>query len=383
MDPATAALISSGIGAAGGLLAGDGGDKFMSMKDLYGKTLKPDIANLRQDVLGMDPAEFYPGRTFAHMDPAQTRGYLSMVNYGQPGGFGYLTRQNQLGQGMAGLTNLAGGTGFVGDLASMGGPQFGYDQGTFDTTLQNLMPGLQGSYDEATRDIFRNLTEGTLPGLDMAAAMSGNTASTRAGVAEGIATRGAQDRAADIGSQLTQNALNQAQRAAMLGGQQNLGADLRTQGNILQGFQSLANVGLPGLSNALTTDINNLQMQIAGGGAFQDMAQKRINEDIARWEFEQQAPWDLWSNQLNLINATTPAGMGINPQQTPSPSALQMALQGGMAGMGMYDFYNRNFGGGGASTPSFMPQPTLGGNYSGILSSSDPFANAGFGTLGG
>ena len=356
--------ISSGIGAVAGALAGDGKDKFMSQKDMWGKHLIGDIKGIQDNILGLPIPEYFGGQTYADLDPAQIAAYQGMIDYGQ--GLGGMVQGAQQGQGISGLRNLFRGTDYLNQLQG-GGPQFQYDQGVFDQTMQNLMPGVQGAYDEATRDITRNLTEQQIPGLNMAAAGSGNMASSRAGVAQGIMERGAQDRMADVGSQLYQNALNQAQSAAMTGGQQQLGADLRTQGDTLRGFGQFANIGLPGLGNAFNTGKSNLGMMLSGGQGFQQQDQLGINEDIARFNFNQQAPWDYYRNQIAMLGSTTPAGAGINPQQTPGASGLQMGLQGAMAGLGLYN--------------AFAPTPQAGGTPSWLSSAmqgSDPY-NIGWG----
>ncbi len=61
-------------------------------------------------------------------------------------------------------------------------------------------PYLDGVINAASRDVVRNLNEQALPSLNLAASASGNMNSSRAGAAEAVLTRGAQDRIADIGA---------------------------------------------------------------------------------------------------------------------------------------------------------------------------------------
>lgn len=67
-------------------------------------------------------------------------------------------------------------------------------------------PAIDAQIDAAGRDISRNLGEQTLPTLNRAASAGGNLNSSRAGMAEAMATRGAQDRMADISSRIRGNA---------------------------------------------------------------------------------------------------------------------------------------------------------------------------------
>lgn len=332
MDPYT--LAAMGIGTAAGMLGPDGGDKFMSLKDRWGKHLVGDIKDLQQNVLDLPEQQFFEGQTYANLNPAITNAYNQMINFGS--GVGGDVLSGQLMQGGAGLGNFLAGSGYMNQLQNQGGPQFGFDQGTYDQTLGNLLPTLQGTYADLTRDIDRNLMEQQIPGLNSAAAMSGNMPSTRAGVAQGIMERGAADRKGDIASQLTSNAVNQAQAAGMAGGMGNLRSDLSTMGNLLQGYGNFANIGLPGLMNAYNTGKGNIGMGLAGGSGFRDFEQLGIDEAVDRFNFQQQAPWQRYTDQLNLLSSTLPGGS----QLPNNPSALDKGLQGAMTGLGLYNALN-------------------------------------------
>ena len=93
--------------------------------------------------------------------------------------------------------------------ASMGAAQnSGFDQANLGKYINNDV--LSGQIDAASRDISRNLNENQLTGIASNAAGSGNSGSSRAGVAAGIALRGAGDRMGDIASQMRGNAYQQA-----------------------------------------------------------------------------------------------------------------------------------------------------------------------------
>ena len=93
--------------------------------------------------------------------------------------------------------------------ASMGAAQnSGFDQANLGKYINNDV--LSGQIDAASRDISRNLNENQLTGIASNAAGSGNSGSSRAGVAAGIAARGAGDRMGDIASQMRGNAYQQA-----------------------------------------------------------------------------------------------------------------------------------------------------------------------------
>ena len=115
-------------------------------------------------------------------------------------------------------------------------------------------PTLQAQIDAASRDVVRNLEEQTLPGIDVAASLSGNLGSSRAGAAQAIARRAAADRVADIAGGIRGDAYQQA-----LG----LAGDQLTSG-YQQGLQGLGAAGDLGL--ALSNS------QLAGTGSLGQLA---------------------------------------------------------------------------------------------------------------
>jgi hypothetical protein len=68
---------------------------------------------------------------------------------------------------------------------------------------------MSGMIDAASRDVTRNLYENQIPGLNQAATDSGNMNSSRAGVAQGIMSRGAADQIGDIASNMRGQAYSQ------------------------------------------------------------------------------------------------------------------------------------------------------------------------------
>jgi hypothetical protein len=101
------------------------------------------------------------------------------------------------GQRMANMTGMTGAA-----------VNNGFNQANVDSAMAAAMPGLQNQVTGATRDIFRNLQENQLPGIGSQAAGTGNSGSSRAGVAEGIAVRGAMDRGSDVAANIYTNANN-------------------------------------------------------------------------------------------------------------------------------------------------------------------------------
>mgnify|MGYP003575879440 FL=1 len=250
-------------------------------------------------------------------------------------------------QAIQGTGQFASGTGA--DLASgvsqnalaLGGmaPQYQsaidsyYGTAVDDPTQSNITnaglyannPYLEGQIDAVGRDIARNLTENDLPSIDRAATASGNVNSSRAGVAEGVALRGAQDRFADISAGMRGDAYSQglqmseAQRQANMGALGNA-AQLYGQGIDRQGSQS-----------ALASDLayQNLSKQSTAGQIAQQDQQGELDALFAAWQGGDQRAADLLNRYYGIVGANSWGQNGT--QQTTQKTSTGL----GQAGMGL------------------------------------------------
>ncbi|MEZ5836109.1 MAG: tail fiber domain-containing protein [Geminicoccaceae bacterium] len=166
------------------------------------------------------------GDQVALFDPGQSNQLTQNFLNGQLGELMGSTANAMKGLQGSGGTGAAGLSGALDVASSL--PRLTQD------TLASLLGGrdLQGQIDAASRDVVRNLNEEVLPGLNDAASVSGNMNSSRAGVAEGIARRGAADRVGDIAAAIRSDAYNTA-----------LGSASNMTGNQLQGLLGVAQAG--------------------------------------------------------------------------------------------------------------------------------------------
>ena len=105
------------------------------------------------------------------------------------------TNTNNTGAGIG--ASMAGGRNVAADAAqSTAAVNQGFDQSNLDRYINNDV--LQGQIDASTRDVGRVLNEQTLTGIQSAAAGTGNSGSSRAGIMAGVAVRGAQDQAISL-----------------------------------------------------------------------------------------------------------------------------------------------------------------------------------------
>ena len=241
-------------------------------------------------------------------------------------------------------------------------------------------PFMDGMIDNVGRDISRNLRESDLTSLNLGAAGAGNMNSSRAGAAEAILMRGAQDRLGDISSGIRGNAFNAGldmaanQRESMFrNALTSSNQDINTRLAAGQNFMNLGGVGTTLGSMALDSRGNQAALTGNVGNALQGEEQRKIDENIAQFQNKENTDWSRLGNYYGLVGDKSWGSEGVQSTKTPGPSGLQTALgaamtvggiaaapfTGGMSlgltGMGMQAL---NGGGGGA--PS-VPMAGYGG----------------------
>lgn len=243
--------------------------------------------------------------------------------------------------------------------------------------------------DAALRDDRRTLQENTLTGIDMSASGSGNMNSSRAGIAEAVANRAFNDRAADVRAQV-QSDLRQdslAQQNAQFGqantalnnagnsiagtgsqfgagvnaltGASNVfgaqGSSLNSAGTAATGGMDAygnANSGLNAagnfnnqISNAYNTGMNTMQtggsMAMNAGGILQGFDQSQMDADRAAFEGARDYDMGVYQDYNAGILGRAPNSSQNTKVNSTSPIAGMMG--GAMTGMSFQDQF---FGGG-------------------------------------
>ena len=276
----------AGIGAAGSIFGGNNDSEVTTTQEPWGpaQSYLKDILSEGQNLYNKG-AEYYPGPTFAPMNPWQAGGLEQNLNYSQ----GLMPSQIGMAQGAWG--------------SALNAPDVVNNPYVMNQVMANT--GL----------LNRNLSENLLPAIQGSATSAGQSGSSRQGVAEGIALRGTQEAAA-------------RQAAATMNQAYGQGLNAR-QGAMNMAPQMLGLGMLPGMQ------------QQNFGNALNAEAQKYINEAMARHTYGQDMPWELLQRYQNVANPI--AGQGAvstapNPyQQNPFVSGIGGAMMG-------YDLGNMLFG---------------------------------------
>ena len=238
------------------------------------------------------------------------------INLSQARGVGGLSQNSQAASVNgynSGLATQAGNLATTADVAQ----NSGVNQTNLGSYINNDV--LNGQIDAVSRDIARNLNENELVNIDSNAVAAGGMGSSRAGVAEAIARRGAADRVADVSSQMRGDAYktglgieaNRASQNAQLmqsGNQYNAGAinNLTSQGLGIAGNQAGMNAGF------------NQQTNIANQNAANSMMSQGVN--VAAGAANQNAGFSQQANTANMgaQNALIGQGYGIGANQLDS-----------------------------------------------------------------
>lgn len=221
---------------------------------------------------------FYPGQTYADWDQLQRSGQQSALQYARNQ---FAPQLGQYQQGLFGMMN-----------APMNITQ--------DPAVQNMM--------EANRlAVMDNLQRNVLPSIDAGAVAAGQLGGSRQGIAQGLAAGEAQKALAQANAQTALGAYDTASRAA-----------------------AAAAGMIPG---ALQAGFTPAQTFMDIGGQRQDLAQRGISEDMARYYYPEQSEMQRlsWLNSI-LTGASPYAGQTTTG---PGSSGAANALGGALTGYGL------------------------------------------------
>ncbi len=335
------------------------------------------------------PQQYYGGNQVAGFNPYQQQ---ALGMQAQRGMYGSPVTQGA----QAGAQATMGGQYFGQDPSSQylsgiaGGqnvnPAMGMTQRTAEGGFLGGSPYLDETFGRASEAVSKRFQETIAPGIAGRAVQGGRYGSPAYQRQQEGAQRALGESlggmATDIyGGSYQRERGFQEQAQARLGGQyaQGVGQQIGAAGQIggqyagERGRQMQAMGMAPGLAQQDYADISQLY---GAGQAYQGLEQQNIGADMAKFNFEQQAPWTNLQNYQGAIQ-----GNYGGQQTTPSYGGNPMAgaAGGAMAGMGMYNMYQQS------QKPQYNPmaQQTYGGGYQGgqqpMWNQSAPYQPYGYG----
>lgn len=236
------------------------------------------------------------------------------------------------GKSAADATTLAG-MGLLGQSGNYMDALGAYDKAAgADNTGSNIKnagmyadnPYLSGQIDAASRDVTRNLSENIMPSIDRAATGTGNINSTRAGVAEGIAMRGAQDQVGDIASSMRGDAFNNGLNLAQNDAQNRTAA----MGNSAGMYGNAVNSGAANTAAGVDQSYTNLGKTGLAGGVFQADQQAQYDAAQAEWNANDTRQQGLLNNYYGTVGANNWGTSGTSTEETKSNPGIFGAAMG-------------------------------------------------------
>jgi len=304
-----------------------------------------DAAQLVSGQMGT-PLEFFPGQTYAGQTDAERQAIEAL----KQGAGAY---PDMLGGFMDPATNAWQG--------ALGAPGSALGMGLQDVANN---PALMGAADAIQGRVNRNLQENILPGMTEQFMGYGGLGGTRQGVAEGIAGRGTSDVLAEQLANMYGNAWAQG-----------LGAET-SRYNAGLGAQAGAIGQLPMMADMGLSEYTQPAALLGQAGLLERSEEQRaIDEDMARFQFNQMEPYQRAGLGLGLLmdpaqafGQTKSKSETKNQPSTWSNIGSVMSTVGSLIGAGMTGGMSGVLGGmagmggaagagagAGASSGGFMP----------------------------
>ena len=327
------ALIGGGLGLIGANKQAKAQDAATAAQMAGFKQYEPHVdANLEGGQTALDgilAAGHYGGPTYAGPNAFSTNTATAM---GGAGGA-------MIGRGAGMMDRYAGfgdnSQGIYGQYNAMANDARNTDR--LAVAQQYALANSQPMIDAAMRDDRRNLQENVLPSINQAASASGNTASSRAGVAEAIANRGYDDRRADVTA-----GINDAFTARSLG-QQN--TQFNQQGSALQGAGSANNAIRSAYSTGLNTMGEGANFGMNAGNVLQGYDQAAMDDARARFEGNRDFALNQRKDYMSSMLGRAPTSVGQVKPNNFDP--LMSGISGAMTGFGFArDMMRPNYAGG-------------------------------------
>jgi hypothetical protein len=244
------------------------------------------------------PTDFTAGMT-----PEQVATFKSMVGYGGDGSIPNAAATTGSTLAHAGTDGVTGAlTGLAGfDASKANNPD------ALIAAANKYVAGqdIDAQVNHAMLNARQTARDVTLPGIEQNAATSGNTNSTRTGVAQGLVERGLAQQSADLGATMRSKAFNDglslASSNANANNTTNLGA-LSTAGDL---GNATATTGLNAGSNSISDMIKLFTTQAAGGAGLQEGNQATLTNEAQKFASQTSSPYAALQGLMDIIGKQT------------------------------------------------------------------------------
>jgi hypothetical protein len=265
----------------------------------------------------------------AQFTPAQLATFQQML--------GYANGNSLPGtQGTAGATNI--GTGTAANSGALSGfqnfdPTSALSTPNVLSTAQAYMSGqdIPAQVRAAMQQGVETARDTTLPGIEQSAATSGNTDSSRTGVAQGIVQRGLAENAQNLTGALTNQAWNNAITSALSTGNSTNAATLQKLQDLGVLGSSASSAGNTGIDSSINNQGSLFNIGENAGQGQQAANQANLTNQLQQYQAGITDPFAPINNYMGIIGTNNWGGTSTTDgTTTTTPSALSVI--GGLLG---------------------------------------------------
>jgi hypothetical protein len=272
-----------------------------------------------QNAYGQASTAKAPTDFVAGMTPEQLATFRSALGYAN----GNTTPdQNAATGGALSTAGTSAATGALSDLShfnpsAANNPQALIDQANQYASGQNI----DAQVNNAMLNARQTARDVTMPGIEQNAAMTGNTNSSRTGIADGLVERGLAQQATDLGSSLRSKAFSDGLTLASNNAQTNNAQTLGALSSAATSGTSAANSGVAANSQSITDKNNLLGIANDAGTGLQNNNQLTLDNLLKQYQSSVSSPYDALNGLMGIIGTnnwgSTSSGTATT-EKTPS-----------------------------------------------------------------
>jgi hypothetical protein len=287
-----------------------------------------DAFTKAQTAYGQASGAKAPTDFVAQFTPQQLQNFQSMFNYGSgntsagtaaTGGALQTAGTNATQGALTGLTNYdptkLNNASSITDVAK----QY-VDGQNIDAQVNNAMRNAR----ETARDV-------TLPGIEQNAAITGNSNSSRTGIAQGLVERGLAEQSADLGASLRSQAYKDGLSLASSNANANNVNSLGALSSGANAGTNAANTGVNASGQAINDQGNLFNLANTGAAGQQAATQANLDNQQAQFQSGTTAPYAALQQLMGIIGTNNWGGQTTGTSTTTkTPSAWE--VMGGLLG---------------------------------------------------
>lgn len=281
------------------------------------------------DALGQSQQAKAPTDFTAQFTPDQLSTFKSMLGYANGS-------QTPAQTAAAAGTNMANGTsattGALNGLSSFNPGATNNTQSLIDSANQYVKgQNIPAQVQQAMQQANETARDVTLPQISQNAQMSGNTNSSRTGIAEGLVQRGLAENAQNMTGALTSQAYTNGLNLANTQANQNNSATLSALTNAGTIGNASTNTGVNAGTSAINDQSGLFNMAASAGKGEQDANQANLTNQQQQYQSQLSSPFAALQQYMGIVGSNNWGSNSSGTSTTQSnPGALQML--GGLLG---------------------------------------------------